>query len=106
MKFIDRQAEMRRLDTLAGRAEGGLAVVWGRAADRQDPLASGVVPQERWPVCGGGSVRAAGTEGLSGTGPECSVRHLGRSHLSRLAFPAAADCSRGRGGRMAGALGF
>jgi AAA+ ATPase superfamily predicted ATPase len=30
MKFIDRQAEMRRLDGLARRAEGGLAVVWGR----------------------------------------------------------------------------
>lgn len=30
MKFIDRQAEMQRLDALVGRAEGGLAVVWGR----------------------------------------------------------------------------
>ena len=30
MKFIDRQAEMQRLDMLAGRAEGGLAVIWGR----------------------------------------------------------------------------
>ncbi|HNS19388.1 MAG TPA: ATP-binding protein [Sedimentisphaerales bacterium] len=30
MKFIDRQAEMQRLDRLAARAEGGLAVLWGR----------------------------------------------------------------------------
>ena len=30
MRFIDRQAEMQRLDALAGRAEGGLAVIWGR----------------------------------------------------------------------------
>ncbi len=30
MKFLDRQAEMERLDTLAARADGGLAVVWGR----------------------------------------------------------------------------
>lgn len=30
MKFIDRQVEMRRLDALVDRAEGGLAVVWGR----------------------------------------------------------------------------
>jgi AAA+ ATPase superfamily predicted ATPase len=30
MKFIDRQAEMERLDALAGKTEGGLAVVWGR----------------------------------------------------------------------------
>jgi hypothetical protein len=30
MKFIDRQAEMQRLDALAGKADGGLVVVWGR----------------------------------------------------------------------------
>jgi uncharacterized protein len=30
MRFIDRQAEMQRLDALAVRGEGGLAVVWGR----------------------------------------------------------------------------
>jgi len=30
MKFIDRESEMQRLDALAGRTDGGLAVVWGR----------------------------------------------------------------------------
>ncbi len=30
MKFLDRQAEMGRLETLVRRSEGGLAVVWGR----------------------------------------------------------------------------
>ncbi len=30
MRFIDRQAELQRLDALVGRGEGGLAVVWGR----------------------------------------------------------------------------
>ena len=30
MQFLDREPELRRLDALAGRGAGGLAVVWGR----------------------------------------------------------------------------